>query len=298
MTGCDMCEGHRSMSYACQRCSGSFCASHRLPENHDCPGLPSRDSAGEAWFNDFSGNSDRVKHSRSRGAFRLLIGLVLLVVVLGAGVSMGLLNPAQVPGGREVADGIDSPLTGLNRTASSSDPRSTTPDDSISDRSADEGELTRSRLEHAIHEQTNDVREDHGLAPLRFDTELRGPARYHSQDMAKNGYFAHVSPSGETVQDRYERFDYECRVPTGGNKYATGGENIARTWYEEPVRTDNGTAYYRSVDELAKGVVQQWMNSPGHRENILREFWRNEAIGVAVTEIDGKTAVYLTQNFC
>ena len=298
MTRCDTCGEHRSTLSTCQRCGGSFCTSHRLPERHDCPGLPSRDSAGGFRFEDLGDDREQVKHSRSRGASRLLVGLVLLVAVLATGVPPGLVNPAQVPGGQEVAGEVADVLAGPNGTASPGEPRSAAPGGSSSGRSAGGSELNRSRLEYAVHERINDVRENHGLPPLRFDTELRGPARYHSREMAKNGYFAHESPSGETVRDRYERFDYECRVPTSGGRYATGGENIALTWYEEPVRTDNGTAYYSSVDGLAEGAVRQWMNSPGHRENLLREFWRNEAIGVAVTDVDGKTAVYLTQNFC
>jgi uncharacterized protein YkwD len=40
------------------------------------------------------------------------------------------------------------------------------------------------------------------------------------------------------------------------------------------------------------------MNSTGHRENILKSHWENEGIGIYIIEIDGKTRVYATQNFC
>ena len=48
-------------------------------------------------------------------------------------------------------------------------------------------------------------------------------------------------------------------------------------------------------NELAESAVQGWMNSPGHRQNILTPHWRSEGIGVAVSN-DGK--VLATQDFC
>lgn len=238
-----------------------------------------------------------MRPSRSRGVLKFFTWLVLLGAIVIAGVSAGLLDLPQVSDGEEVVDEVGSLLADMNSTTSPSEPQPTVSEPSSTQIDNGSG-LNRSRLEYAIHKQINKVRDRHGLAALQFDTELRAPARYHSQDMATNDYFAHESPSGGTVQDRYERFNYECRVSMDGVRYATGGENIAQTWYEESVRTGNGTVYYDSIDELAEGVVQQWMDSPGHRENILREFWQTEAIGVAVIEADGKTAVYATQNFC
>jgi hypothetical protein len=39
MATCDECGKHENLPYQCQRCGSTFCAEHRLPENHDCPGL-------------------------------------------------------------------------------------------------------------------------------------------------------------------------------------------------------------------------------------------------------------------
>lgn len=238
-----------------------------------------------------------MRPNRSRRVRTLFTWVIFLGIIVAAGDSVGLLDPTQVPNGEKVVGEVGSLIAGLNSTMSPSEPQPTVskPPNTQSD---NKGGLNQSRLEYAIHEQINEVRDRRGLTRLRFDTALRAPARYHSQDMAANDYFAHESPSGGTVQDRYDRFNYECRVSMGGLRYATGGENIARTWYRESVRTDNGTVYYDSIDGLAEGIVRQWMNSPGHRKNILREFWQTEAIGVAVVEVDGKVAVYATQNFC
>ncbi|WP_171052349.1 CAP domain-containing protein [Haloterrigena sp. H1] len=158
-----------------------------------------------------------------------------------------------------------------------------------------DGGFDRAAVERGIHEAVNDERTARGLNELAFDTELRDIARDHSRDMAERGYFSHTSPEGDNFADRYADAGYTCRVDGSGNTYYTGGENIAQTWYDTPVRTDGGTDTYTSETELANAIVTQWMNSPGHRENILAPQWENEGIGVYVTD-DGK--VYATQNFC
>jgi uncharacterized protein YkwD len=56
--------------------------------------------------------------------------------------------------------------------------------------------------------------------------------------------------------------------------------------------------YHDTEEELAKGIVTQWMNSPGHRENILTPDWQREGLGIEATMQDGNIAVYATQNYC
>lgn len=155
---------------------------------------------------------------------------------------------------------------------------------------------TREHIEGLIHEEVNEVRAENGLPAIQSSVALTDIARYHSRDMAAIGYFAHTAPDGQTMGDRYDLFDYTCRVRTGsGNEYATGAENIAKTFYQ--ARLTNGE-YYDTPEELAEGIVRQWMNSPDHRENILRPFWENEGIGVFVVQEEGEWAIYVTQNFC
>jgi len=165
------------------------------------------------------------------------------------------------------------------------------------DSSADEETdgFDRAAVERGIHEAVNDERTARGLNELAFDTELRDIAREHSRDMAERDYFSHTSPDGDTFADRYADAGYTCRVDGSGNTYYTGGENIAQTWYDTAVRTDGGTDTYTTETELANAIVTQWMNSPGHRENILAPQRENEGIGIYMTD-DGK--VYATQNFC
>lgn len=64
---------------------------------------------------------------------------------------------------------------------------------------------------------------------------------------------------------------------------------------------NTNAATYRRVtneSELAEIIVTQWMESTGHRENILRPEWNSEGIGVAIDDTEDDTVVYVTQNFC
>ncbi|WP_049971850.1 CAP domain-containing protein [Haladaptatus cibarius] len=163
----------------------------------------------------------------------------------------------------------------------------TTPDESDG--------FDRSEVERYVHQFVNEERTERGLNAISFDTELRDIARGHSEDMATRNYFSHTSPEGENFADRYEQAGYICQASTGDGSYLTGGENIAQTWYDTPINSGDETVRYTTERELARGIVDQWMNSQGHRENILTDSWQNEGIGIYVTE-DGQ--VYATQNFC
>ncbi|RDZ32005.1 CAP domain-containing protein, partial [Haloferax sp. Atlit-24N] len=59
-----------------------------------------------------------------------------------------------------------------------------------------------------------------------------------------------------------------------------------------------GAGYLATEQELADGLMDQWMNSTGHRKNILTPEWNNIGVGVYIIEESGGTAVYATQNFC
>jgi uncharacterized protein YkwD len=155
----------------------------------------------------------------------------------------------------------------------------------------DAEDLDLSEVEQYIHEALNEERAGNGVDELSFDTELQDIARAHSEDMAERDYLSHEDSEGNGFTDRYEQAGYECSV----NGYV-GGENIAQTWYDTPVNTtDRGTVHYENEQELGYGVVEQWMASSGHADNLLAPHWENQGIGVAMTE---DNQVYVTQNFC
>lgn len=130
-------------------------------------------------------------------------------------------------------------------------------------------------IEIAIHEETNRKRSEHGLSELSYTDHLSAIALQHSRDMAQRGYFSHESPEGDAPIDRYRQYGHDTRQ---------SGENLAKEYAH----------LSESAESVAKAVVDGWMNSPPHRENILREAFDREGIGVHL-ETDG--AVFATQNF-
>lgn len=114
----------------------------------------------------------------------------------------------------------------------------------------------------------NDDRKSNGLQPLQCDDDLLIVARLHNQDMADRNFFAHTNPDGEQPWDRMERF--------GITGWSLVGENIA--------------AGQRSPAE----VQAAWMNSPGHRANILTADFTHVGVGHVATE-DGR--IFWTQLF-
>lgn len=157
-------------------------------------------------------------------------------------------------------------------------------------------DLNETEVEVTVHELINEERQAAGESKLAYDDDLASIARNHSEDMAERDFFAHTTPDGAGVDDRYDDYGYSCRIDLSGNSYIDGGgENIAQTYYNEDILVNGSTERYTTEEELAAGIVEQWMNSPDHRENLLRPFWENEGIGIHVTS-EGE--VFATQNFC
>lgn len=133
-------------------------------------------------------------------------------------------------------------------------------------------------IEAQIHERVNEIRRNRSLQPINFSRSLSTHARAHSEDMYDRDYFSHKNPDGETAADR---------IPNAFQHCAMVGENLHyRTW-----RTANATT-------IANAAVEGWMNSPGHRENILRDTWTVQGIGVYIGTTDWGIVVYSTQKFC
>ena len=136
-------------------------------------------------------------------------------------------------------------------------------------------DVSPSTLERAIHEAVNAARRDRGLAALTYDPHLAAVALDHSRAMSVDDFFGHESPEGGTPADRYDRYGYD-QPPCG--------ENVAHI---------TPTAL-RDAATIAAEFVDGWLDSPGHRENLLSESWAVEGIGVRFAA-DG--SVFATQNF-
>lgn len=122
-----------------------------------------------------------------------------------------------------------------------------------------------SAREIGLFQAMNRERIANGLAPLQASGTLLPIARARSEDMSVNGYFAHFSPSGESVY---------TLTAAAGLRFSALGENLAR------VSGDEDRSVAVAIDKL--------MQSPPHRANILSAAYTQVAVG-AVTDEDGVT---------
>ena len=109
-----------------------------------------------------------------------------------------------------------------------------------------------SEFEQQVVDLTNAERQKQGLAPLQIDKTLSKVARVKSQDMADNSYFSHQSPTYGSPFDMMQQF---------GVSYRAAGENIAKG------------------QQSPEQVVNAWMNSEGHRANILNANFTHIGVG-------------------
>ncbi|HDT15186.1 MAG TPA: CAP domain-containing protein, partial [Firmicutes bacterium] len=130
-------------------------------------------------------------------------------------------------------------------------------------------ELYRNRLEKRIHDRINEERKKFRLPEFKYSEKLSEIARSHSEDMVKRNYTSHVTPDGFSASDRAEKAGFNIRKDMPGNRIRTGvGENI---FYGQDFESVRGVScpFLRGINELADDIVRGWMNSPGHRRNIL-----------------------------
>ena len=139
-------------------------------------------------------------------------------------------------------------------------------------------------VERSILHYTNQERRKRKLALLRGHPALIRSSRLHSQWMARRRAFSHTGSGGSSPWDRATRAGYPS---------STVSENI---WQTQGQRGLAWKSKFRwdSDWNLGRAAVISWMNSPGHRANLLSPEWRHMGIGVARNNRD---RIYLTQNF-
>lgn len=123
-----------------------------------------------------------------------------------------------------------------------------------------------SQIEQDIFRLTNEQRAKNGLSPYVWDDAIAAVARAHSKDMSTRNFFSHVNPDG---------VDPFQRMRVGGISFSYAGENIA-----------GGPS--------ADIMMNNWMNSSGHKANILNSGFRRIGVGVAQSSTYGLVA---TQDF-
>jgi uncharacterized YkwD family protein/spore coat assembly protein SafA len=107
-------------------------------------------------------------------------------------------------------------------------------------------------IEQEVLSLVNKERQAQGIQPLQMDWELQRVARKKSCDMRDKGYFSHQSPTYGSPFEMMKQF---------GIEYRTAGENIAKG------------------QQSAEAVMEGWMNSPGHRKNILKAEFTHIGVG-------------------
>jgi len=194
------------------------------------------------------------------------IGLAFVVMV-GCEGSLGVSGPdgtrAEVDAGA-LSDAASPP--GSDAFAATTDAFLATPDAFLASPDAFTTPGCGTPVEQAQLALTNAARVADGRAPLRCDVLMTMVARAHSQDMCDRRYFSHTNLEGLSPFQR---------MRAAGVSYSTAGENIAQG------------------QRTAEDVHTSWMNSPGHRANILNGAYGR--IGIGLSECGGR--MYWTQIF-
>ena len=119
-------------------------------------------------------------------------------------------------------------------------------------------------------QETNEVRQQHGLQPLQLNQTLSSAAEQKAQHMFKEDYWAHVSPSG------VKPWDF---ILNQGYDYTFAGENLAKNFME------------------SEQVVDAWYKSPTHKDNLLSENYNEIGFAVVNGVLDGYETTLVVQMF-
>jgi len=134
-----------------------------------------------------------------------------------------------------------------------------------------ENSIASSLVKEEVVRWTNIKRQEYGVSPLEQNSKLDYSAEIKAKDMFSKQYFEHESPDGQRVSDL---------VGDSGYEYIILGENLALGNFK---------------DEEA--LLQAWMDSPGHRENILNPAYSEIGISVIKGEFEGRTVWIAVQHF-
>ncbi len=121
-----------------------------------------------------------------------------------------------------------------------------------------------------LYQLTNQEREKNGLTDLSYNEKLAAAAKLKAEDMFSKNYWAHYAPTGTTPWDF---------ILASGYKYEYAGENLAKNFL------------------FSNGVVDAWMKSPTHRENVLRKEYSEVGFAVVNGVLNGEETTLVVQMF-
>jgi uncharacterized protein YkwD len=139
---------------------------------------------------------------------------------------------------------------------------------------------TEAEVEELIIVLVNDEREQYELTTLGEDALLTSLAREHSISMVENNFFGH------------ERYPGERPLSYNMSPGTIRGENLAKIPTRQYI-----PGPYLTLQEVCEWAVSGWMDSPGHRANILEPRYDKTGVGVAFSDEGDFTYLYITQIF-
>jgi uncharacterized protein YkwD len=223
------------------------------------------------------------------GIGRILLGLLIVGGLIAGVVTTDILggnqtapaDGADTPEPTDVPEATDKPEETAETTSPTDQPSTTTATaTATTTRQTASQSISAGDVTYHLRNEVNRVREDKAKSELNREPILDDMARRHAKNMAANSYVGHVQPDGTTLADRYDAAGLSCTLSTG----QIAGENLLRI---QPSTDDE--------QEIAKQIVQSWMDDPDAREKLLANYLGEQGIGVAVTD---RGTVYVVQNFC
>ena len=190
----------------------------------------------------------------------LITGLLVPAATSEAGPAKGVVRPVKA----HISLGATSPKARAAQDCANADAQPTRANEAL--------------IRTAILCLHNQIRAGRGLPALRENAKLRRAAEGHSADMVDRGFFDHTTPSGVTMVARIKAVRY-----LSPEFVWAIGENLA--W---------GTGSLATPRE----IMQAWMDSPGHRANVVKRSYREIGIGVATgTPTAGSEGATYTADF-
>lgn len=209
-------------------------------------------------------------------------GLLVALLVVAAGGAYAELNPPEYKGA-----GVETAETPAENETDSSG------------HGAGVAGLNQSRVEELFLNMLNEKRRARGLQPVGERDVLTQMGIEHSKNMAEHRYLGHVEPDGDTIEDRYRERGLlpECNLPIKeSDRYYSGAENA----YEVALHSNLVGIASGQPDritnerELARFLVEGWMDSKGHRKAMLVYSADQAGLGLATNG----SVVYASLELC
>ncbi len=149
-----------------------------------------------------------------------------------------------------------------------------------------------------VHDLVNRERERRGISRVKRNDALDRVATLHSQSMSENSFFDHIDPSGRDATRRSHAAGYLCLAD--GSPSSVGENLFTGFRYSTYTLTYHSRRVLAKYDwktamEIAEEVVEAWIDSPPHLENLLLPHYRSHGIGVYLSQ---SLEVFVTQNLC